>query len=420
MTTVETRDAATTHDRPVTDAPPRRARRWLVGGALVVAIGAAIGVVRARGGTTARGAPPAADRVGAVSIVPVTQRDVPIVLEGLGNAVPLATVTVKTQVDGRLDRVLFKEGDAVKRGDLLAQVDARPFAIQRQQAEAGLARDQAQLRNLQLNLERYKTLRGQNLIPQQQVDDQQAQADQLAATVMNDQALVASARLNIDYARITSPIDGVTGVRQVDPGNIVHPGDASGIVVITQLDPIAVVFTLPQDDIPRVSKQLAAGPMTVEAYARDGVAKLATGQLALIDNQVNVQTATIRLKATFPNGDRALWPNAFVKARLLLTTRKGATVVPAAVVQRGPQGTYCYVALADDTVTLRPNDVDTIEGDWAIVARGLQPGERVVTDGQSQLRQGAKIAPRAADGGQAHAAADAGAAPGPTGRKGRP
>jgi multidrug efflux system membrane fusion protein len=191
----------------------------------------------------------------------------------------------------------------------------------------------------------------------------------------------------------------VTGLRQVDPGNVVHPSDASGIVVITQLDPIGVVFTLPQDELPRVSKQLAAGPVDVEAWSRDGLTRLAAGKLKLVDNEVNTQTATIKLKAVFPNPDRALWPNAFVKARLLLATRKAAVVVPATVVQRGPQGTFCYVIGEGNTVTMRPIDVELTQGEWTIVAKGVSPGDRVVVDGQSQLRPGAKVAPKPQEAG---------------------
>ena len=347
-------------------------------------------------GASASGTPSGTDRAVPVTTATVTRKDVPVILEGLGTVTPLATVTQKSQVDGRLESVLFKEGQAVKKGDVIAQVDARPFAIQRHTAEASLFRDDAQLRNGKLNLDRYETLKKGNLVPQQQVDDQRTVVDQLEAAVRADRAQIESARLNLDYARITSPIDGITGLRQVDPGNLVHASDASGIVIITQIDPIAVLYTLPQDDLPRVQRALQAGKVSVESYARDGIQKLATGELLLVDNQVNAQTATIRLKAVFPNPEHALWPNAFVKARMNLTTMKGALTVPASVVQRGPNGTFAYVAAANNTVSPRPVEVGSIEGEQAIIAKGLAEGDIVVTDGQNQLKPGSKIAPRAA------------------------
>lgn len=334
------------------------------------------------------------ERVVPVATATVTKRDVPIVVEGLGTVTPLATVTVKTLVDGRLDKVFFKEGEPIKKGDLIAQVDPRPFAIQLSTAEAALARDDAQLENAKLDLARYEQLREQSLVPQQQIDTQRALVGQLTATAKSDRAQIDNAKLQLDYARITSPVDGVTGVRLVDPGNIVHPGDATGIVIVTQLDPIAVLFTLPQDDLPRVQAALEAGKPTVAAYARDGVEKLGQGELLLVDNQVNAQTSTIRLKAIFPNPDKKLWPMAFVKARLHVSTVQGGLVVPAAVVQRGPNGAFAYVVGADATVQPKPVVVAQIQGDQAVLASGLQEGEVVVTDGQNQLKPGGKVAPR--------------------------
>lgn len=371
------------------------ANRWvmIVVGAVVLAGGGYVLHQRQKASTTTTNAPPP-ERVIPVPVAAVVQKDVPVWLEGLGNATPIATVNVKTLVDGRLDSVNFKEGQLVKKGDLLAQVDPRPFQIALHTAEATLARDSAQLRDARLNLDRYRTLRSQNLIAQQQVDDQQALADQYEATTHSDQAQIESAKLNIDYAHIVSPIDGVTGVRLVDPGNIVHASDQTYIVIITQLDPMAVLFNLPEDDLPRVQQQLAKGQIPVEAYSRDGLTKLATGQLALVDNEVNAATATIRLKALFPNKDRSLWPSEFVKARLLLETAKDARVAPATAVQRGPSGTFAYVVAADNTVSVRPIEVLSTQGDDALIAKGLEVGERVVTDGQNQLRPGAKIQPK--------------------------
>jgi multidrug efflux system membrane fusion protein len=350
----------------------------------------------APGGSSAAGASsaPGGDRAVPVATAVVTKRDVPVVLEGLGSVTPLATVTQKSQVDGRLERVLFTEGQAVKRGDVLALVDPRPFAIQLHTAEASLFRDDALFKNGRLNLDRYETLRKGNLIPQQQVDDQRAAVAQLEAAVQTDRAQLESARLNLDYARITSPIDGITGLRQVDPGNLVHPTDANGIVVLTQIDPIGVLFTLPQDDLPRVQRAMKEGKPKVEVYARDGLQRLAIGELLMVDNQVNPQTATIRLKAVFPNPDHVLWPAAFAKARMSLTTLKDVLVVPASVVQRGPSGTFGYVMGADKTVAVRPLEVASLEGEVAVIAKGLQEGDVVITDGQNQLKPGSRVAPR--------------------------
>ena len=366
---------------------------------VAIAVVAAAGwAVRARSHGAAGGAGAASPSGSAADARPVPvllatveQRDVPVYLEGLGSVTALATVSLKAQVDGRLESVLFKEGQDVKKGQHLAQIDARPYAISLRAAQAATARDRAQLDNAKLNLDRFATLRAQNLIPQQQVDDQRASVAQLEAVVASDQTQSASARLNIDYARIVSPIDGVTGVRQIDPGNLVHANDPAGIVVITQLDPIAVVFTLPEDELPRIAQKMADGTLTVEAWNRDGATRVGSGQLALIDNQINQATATIKLKATFPNKDRTLWPNQFVKARLLLTIRKGALVVPATVVQRGPQGMFAYVTTPDQRVAVRPIQVETFQGEVAIVTSGLSVGEVVVADGQGQLRPGSRF-----------------------------
>jgi multidrug efflux system membrane fusion protein len=333
----------------------------------------------------------ASDRPVPVVVAKVEKKDMPIYLDGLGSVTPLQTVTVKSQVDGRLDKVMFKEGQFVKKGEQIAQIDPRPFTVQLHAAEAAVERDKATLANAKVNLDRYTSLASQKLIPQQQADDQKAQVATSAATVAGDQASVDNARLQLDFARITSPIDGVTGVRLVDPGNIVHAADQGGIVVLTQLDPIAVLFTLPEDDLPRVAKQLDMGKVIVEAWNRDGTKKLGQGEVALIDNQINQATATIRLKATFPNPDKALWPNLFVKARLLLTTQKDALVVPASVVQRGPKGTFAYVVGADQKVSMKPVQLTLIQGEEAIIT-GLDAGESVVADGQNQLRPGSRVA----------------------------
>ncbi len=375
-----------------------RTRRIILAAVGVLVI-AAIGILLYRRTATNRQAAAQRTQAQAGRPVPVVEatvqrRDVPIYLDGLGNVAAFYTVTVRTQVDGRLDQVAFKEGQLVRKGELLARIDPRPFQNQLAQAQGALERDRAQLAGARRNLDRYKQLAAKKLIAQQQADDQAALVGQLEGAVAVDQAAIASAKLNIDYANIRSPIDGVTGVRVVDPGNVVHASDANGLVIITQLDPIAVLFSLPQDDLPRVMAELQQGAITVEAWSRDGAQKLSTGQLALVDNQINAQTATMRLKAVFPNPQRLLWPNQFVKARLLLTTRKDALVVPSTVPQRGPEGTFAYVIQPDQTVQPRNIDLELSQGDLAIVAKGLNEGEQVVADGQNQLRAGSKVAPR--------------------------
>lgn len=333
-------------------------------------------------------------RVVPVIATQVERRDVPVFLEGLGNVVAFKTVAVRPQVDGRLEKVLFREGQAVKQGEVLAQIDPRPYLIQLHQAQGAHARDSAQLKAVQLNLERYKDLRARKLIAQQQVDDQSAQVGQLEGAVRIDQAAIESARLNLDYARILAPIDGVTGIRQVDPGNLVRASDPTGIVVITQLDPISMVFTLPEDELPRIAPQLSRGELPVEAWSRDGRTRLAVGKLGLVDNQINAATATVRLKAIFDNPQHLLWPNQFIKARLQLTTRKDALVVPSTVVQRGAEGAYAYVINQDQTVAPRAVEIELAQGDQTLISKGLAEGEQVVVDGQAQLRAGAKVLPR--------------------------
>ncbi len=348
----------------------------------------------AAGGDAAKGAHGnAADRPVPVLLAKAATRDVPITIEGLGTVTAYKTVTVRPQVDGRLDKVVFKEGQAVKHGEVIAEIDPRPFAIMLHTGEAALARDQGQLHGAERDLERYQAVVTKQLIPQQQVDDQRALVEQYRGNVAGDQATIENARLQLDYAKIKSPIDGVTGVRQVDPGNIVHAADATGVVIVTQLDPIAVFFTLPQDDLPRVASAQAKAPLVVEALGRDGDQTLATGKLEVIDNQINTATATIRCKAVFANPQHTLWPNQFVKARLQLSLRKGAIVIPAVAVQRGPQGTFVYVA-ADDKADIRSVTVDVLEGDQALIGKGLAAGDAVVIEGQNQLRPGAKIVAR--------------------------
>ncbi|MET0790409.1 MAG: efflux RND transporter periplasmic adaptor subunit, partial [Polyangiaceae bacterium] len=312
-----------------------KATRWVLGGVGVLAlIGAGLVV---RGKKTANGPVAPAGSAAEARPIPVVvstaaQRDVPVFLDGLGNAVPLITVTVRPQVDGPLMAVLFQEGQQVKKGDVLARIDPRPFTIALHQAQAALARDVAQAKNAKVNLTRYIALHDQGLATQEQLDDQRATAEQLAGTTQADQAQIENAQLQLTYTEVRSPVDGVTGVRQVDQGNVVHAADPNGLVVVTQLDPMAIVFTLPQDNLPQINGQIGAG-LSIEAYSRDGDRLLGKGKLTLVDNQVSLTTATVRLKGVVPNPDKALWPNEFVRARLLLATRSGVLAIPAPAVQ---------------------------------------------------------------------------------------
>jgi multidrug efflux system membrane fusion protein len=327
-----------------------------------------------------------------VAAVAARRADVNVVQTALGTVSALRTVTVKPRVDGQLQEVLFTEGETVKPGEVIAQIDPVPLQVALAQAEGTLARDAAQLNNARLDLERYRKLLEQDSIAQQQVDQQAALVRQLEGTVKVSQAQVDNAKLQLSYARITAPIGGRLGLRQVDAGNMVRGSDATGIAVITQVDPISVLFTIPQDALPRVLARLDAGEKpAVEAWDREQKNLLARGTLVTADNQIDVATGTVKLKAQFPNREGKLFPNQFVNVRMVVDTLRDAVVVPSQAVQRGTQGTLVYVVRDDSTVALRPVTVGPTEGQLTAIESGLQPGERVVTDGVDRIREGAKV-----------------------------
>jgi multidrug efflux system membrane fusion protein len=340
--------------------------------------------------------PGGAMRAPPVTVTNVLRGDVPVILEGLGTVTPIASVTVRSQVDGRLESIGFEEGKPVERGQLLAQIDPRPFRIRAQEARAAIARDRAAMQNGELDLKRYEELKQENLIPQQQLDTQRAQVAQMSATLAMDEATLADAELQLQYTRITAPIDGVAGIRKVHPGNLVRSSDVDGLVLLTQIEPISVELTLPQDELPRVARALQRGNPSVQALDRAGENVLGLGRLTVLDNQVNADTASLRLKAEFDNADRALWPSQFVKTRVEIEVRKDVLSVPAEAIVRGPRGDFVYVVDAGNKAEQRPVTVQALESGRALIANGLREDERVIVDGQDQVKPGGSVQPRAA------------------------
>jgi membrane fusion protein, multidrug efflux system len=367
----------------------RRTRTWLVGALAVLA--AAIWLWLPPRRSDAAGPPKNGGGAIAVDVASVKRNDVPVYLDGLGTIQAFNTVTVTARVDGELQKIAFEEGKTVNKGDLLAQIDPRPFQAALELSLAAKAKDEAQLQSAKADLERYLTLAPENLASKQILDAQRAAVAGLEAQIKGDQASIDNARTQLQYTTITSPIQGRTGIRRVDVGNNVRATDTSGIVVVTQLQPISLIFTLPEDALSVVGGALSAGPVTVEAMSRDGSAKLDRGTVTLIDNQIDQTTGTIRLKAVFPNPQNKLWPGQYVDARVLVRTDKGALTIPSAAVQRGPDGMFTYVVKSDSTVEMRPLKVNEESGAVTVVQDGITEGERVVTSNQYRLQPGAHV-----------------------------
>lgn len=377
-------------------APRRRTWLWLVGFLILALVGYRLAVRTAdtssvaavSGGAPAKGAPPP------VPVVAVAARtgDMPVYLSALGTVTAYNTVTVKSRVDGQIVKVAFREGQTVEEGDLLLEIDPRPFEVQLAQAEGQMARDRAQLEVAKRTLQRNRELLSQGIIARQMYDDQQAAVGQFTGAVQMDQALIDQAKLQLTYSKVTAPISGRVGLRRVDVGNVVQANDATGLAVITQVQPITVLFTVPEDDLRSVLERSGdSRALAVDAYDRAGQKKLATGSLESTDNQIDPNTGTTRLKAVFDNADQALFPNQFVNVRLLLDTAKNAVIVPGAAVQRGKDGTFVFVVKDDATVEVRPVVLGPAVGGDAAITSGVTAAERVVVDGVDKLRAGSAV-----------------------------
>ena len=364
------------------------------GGAAVAALGGAAG---GHGGPGDGGFNP--DQIVPVVVSTATRGDLPVFFNGLGTVTAYNTVTVRSRVDGQIVKINFTEGQMVREGESLVEIDPRPYQVQLEQAEGQLAKDEAQLRDVQVDYDRYQQLFKAGVIPKQQVDTQLAQVGQFTGSIKADQASIDSAKLQITYSHITAPISGRVGLRLVDVGNIVHATDTNGLLVITQLQPIAVIFSLPQDQLSQVIGKLhGAGPLPVEAYDRDDTTKIATGKLLTIDNQIDTTTGTYKLKAVFGNEKDDLFPNQFVNVHLLVDTKHNVTIVPATAIARGPQGTYVYLTQKDSRVKIQPVTVTLNSGNSVAIGKGLRAGDTVVIDGQDKLQDGSRIDARTASG----------------------
>ncbi|WP_175026436.1 MdtA/MuxA family multidrug efflux RND transporter periplasmic adaptor subunit, partial [Burkholderia aenigmatica] len=382
--------------------------------------GAGASAAGGAGGHRGRGGPAAMANIPQpVQVASATQGEMPIVLSALGTVTPLANVTVKTQLSGYLQSVSFQEGQIVKKGDVLAQIDPRPYQVSLENAEGTHARDSALLATARLDLKRYQTLLSQDSIASQTVDTQASLVKQYEGAVKTDQAAIDSAKLNLTYARITAPVSGRVGLRQVDPGNYVTPGDSNGLVVITQLQPMSVIFTTSEDNLPQILKQVNAGQkLSVTAYNRNNTVPLETGSLATLDNQIDTSTGTVKLRANFDNKEGMLFPNQFVNTRLLVDVMRNATIVPTSAVLTGSIGQFVYVVKPDNTVTVRKVATGPVDGERTSIVSGVAIGERVVTDGSDRLREGAKISIPADKPKGASGARGAGAASGASGTGG--
>jgi membrane fusion protein, multidrug efflux system len=370
----------------------RRKHFLLIGGAVVIIAGSALAFRHlwpARDATAASSPPPAVPIVGGT----VAKHDVPIYLNGVGTVIAYNTVVVRAQIQGQITSIDFTEGQQVHAGDLLAQIDPRPYQAQIEQYTANRDRDQAQLDNAQANLNRYTPLEQKGFATTQLLDTQKAQVVQLESAVKADQALIDAANVQLSYTRLTSPIDGVVGIRQIDVGNVISPSTPNGLVVVTQLQPISLIFTLPETDLPRIQAQQenTKAPLTVLAYSQDGKMRLDQGVLGLVNNEILQTTGSIQLKANFPNPAHRLWPGELVNARLLLDTRHDGLTVPASVVQQGAQGPYAYVVNPDSTVAVRAVKVAQVSDGQALIDSGLEANEQVVVDGQYKLQPGTRV-----------------------------